>query len=1067
MWTVSRIPAVMLLAALCLGAWTEAMADQASDDYALAVALYKQQRYDLAEEALGKFIVTFPDDAKVPTARLYRSQAMINLANYEAAREVLREYIKIAAPAAGATPDKNLQQARYRVAECSYLLADYKTAQSEFETWLASASDDPLLEWGLPYYGDTLLRNGQSAQALEIFQKSLEKFPQGKLADDSRFGLAKAFESTSQIDKAVEIYQKIASEENQPRASQALIKLALMAYDRKDYDSTVEILDRFLDRFPSDALVSYVWLNRGQASYAQANYAEAVRSYAQAKANPEYVLNATFWQGMSEQMLGNHAAALKLFSEVKLSNEQRASSLGSELVYQVGLSLAMSGETDEALDAWQELIESAPKHARTDDAMIRSLDLLVNAGRWEKAQQLVDLFARDYTQSEWRDAAQILHAKLIIGQATELEADDPEAARTQFLQAVTLLEKTDFTRAEESTRLLARYQMARAFHKASEYQSALDLLEPMMAVDENKKSFPEALAVLSISYLAIKDNASAATAAEGYLSSSNKTRKDPATEAQVLATLAIAHIRLGNEPTAKTAYANLLKQNVSQEVIAKLSLQIAEEAYQLKQYALADSLYDQIVSKGSGVPSYLPALWGSAWSAYERQNFEVASQRFLKLAKTTEQAPAMIAEAHHMAGIALQKAGQLPLAAKTFTDGYAAYEDQDLTLLLPALRLQIYRCAKEAARAYRLQSQLESAEKAYQLAVSALKSLSPEEQVNLDKLYDEWALLHYEAGQYGQADKIYALLLKDCPTSNRADDALLVLAESDFINGQLDRSQQRFEDLMTREGADDLVRKRAAYQLVMLAAEEKAWTDVITRSETYLSALTPGSSSPLTSEQFQDKETLEVAYQKAKALVETDQLAAAQTWLASLRTTLSADTKTFQREPLQETAASIWLLSAECARRQKQYIEVLSLVDEIETSFNGSPFRADAHVIAGRTYIAQAKFSNAHESFQRAQQILDAVKNETAVQSHFYQAETYLMQKNYKDALSSYMRVYLLYQGYDQWRSAALFQTAQCDEVMGNVNNALDAYRKLVSEFPDSLEAPKAQDRLARLGTAP
>jgi len=1063
MTTFARWPAVLVTGLLMLMTTSTSYAIQADDEYALAVGLFKQQRFELAEEAFGKFITSFPEDSKVGTARLYRSQALINLNKYEPARVVLREYVN-ASDLKANPPDKNLLQALYRVGECSYLLEDYKAAETEFETWMAKAGDDPLLEWGLPYYGDTLLRNNKAQQAVPIFEKSLAKYPQGKLIEDSRFGLAKALEATRQYEKARKIYSEIAGADNQPRSAQALIKLALISYDQKDYAASVASFDQFLKRFPNDSLVSYVWLNRGQASYAQGSYGEAIRSYTQARKNPDYAVTAIFWQGMSEQMQGDHEAALKSFAAVPLPEDQKTGSLGGELIYQTGMSLAYVGKTKEALETWENLLATIPDHARAPDAIIRSLDLEVTAENWTKAEELLKQFHAKYDSSSWKQTADILNAKMLIGKGTQIEANQPVEARQEFLKAADYLEKIDFSKAEESTRLLARYQTARAYHKAGEYQKALNLLEPMMDVKTNQQNFPEAYAVLSISYLALNKNKDAIKAAEGYLGSSNKARKDSATEAQVLTTMAIAMGRLGNADGASGVLGKLLTLNVNDDVKSRLALQVAEDAYKQRQFAVADEFYDEVVSKGAKSPQYVPALWGQAWSAYEQEKYDVASQRFLKLAKLTNQKPASAIEAHHMAGVALQKAGQLPLAAKTFTDGYAPYVDKNVKELSPDVVLQMYRCSKEAARAFRLQKQNDASDKAYQTAVASLKGLSIEEQVNLDKLYDEWALLHYESGEYAKADVIYEKLLSDCPTSSRADDALLVLAESDFINGDVDRSRTRFELLMAREDADPIVRKRSAYQLVMLSAGKKAWQDVVTRADAFLTMVSP-TGTPATNAELllNDLETLNVLYQKAKALVETDQLDAAKTLLGELRTTLEPVSSSLTSEPMAESVASIWLLSAETARRSKQYPEAMTLVSEIDQKFPKSPLRADAQVIAGRCSIAQAKFQNAHDSFTKALQILDTVKNEAAVQSHFYQAETYLMQKRYSDALTSYMRVYLLFPGFDLWRSAALFQTAQCDEMLGHQNNALDSYRKLLQEFPNSLEAPKAQDRLAEL----
>ena len=74
-------------------------------------------------------------------------------------------------------------------------------------------------------------------------------------------------------------------------------------------------------------------------------------------------------------------------------------------------------------------------------------------------------------------------------------------------------------------------------------------------------------------------------------------------------------------------------------------------------------------------------------------------------------------------------------------------------------------------------------------------------------------------------------------------------------------------------------------------------------------------------------------------------------------------------------------------------------------------------------------------------------------------AETYLIQKQYKEAQREYFKVYTLYQ-FPEWQAPALFQAATCDEALGQWAQAAKGYEDLIKEFPKTEFAGKAEARL-------
>jgi len=93
-------------------------------------------------------------------------------------------------------------------------------------------------------------------------------------------------------------------------------------------------------------------------------------------------------------------------------------------------------------------------------------------------------------------------------------------------------------------------------------------------------------------------------------------------------------------------------------------------------------------------------------------------------------------------------------------------------------------------------------------------------------------------------------------------------------------------------------------------------------------------------------------------------------------------------------------------------------------------------------------------------------KNLAAAQSQFYIAETALMQKEYSKAVKEYIRMAVLFPGYPDLQSAAMYQAGQCDEVLKNVDQAVKSYEELVRLFPNSKFTDKAKNRIKALKSA-
>ena len=96
----------------------------------------------------------------------------------------------------------------------------------------------------------------------------------------------------------------------------------------------------------------------------------------------------------------------------------------------------------------------------------------------------------------------------------------------------------------------------------------------------------------------------------------------------------------------------------------------------------------------------------------------------------------------------------------------------------------------------------------------------------------------------------------------------------------------------------------------------------------------------------------------------------------------------------------------ECKFNDKQYDDVEKTIQELRSKHPKFPELYQADEILGRSYISRARFDDARAAFQRVIDHPQGSRTETAANSQFLIAETYLIQKQHREALLAYFKVY-------------------------------------------------------------
>ncbi|MCX7423255.1 MAG: tetratricopeptide repeat protein [Planctomycetia bacterium] len=1005
-----------------------ARADQASDDYAVAVGFYKQSRWSLAAEAFKKFLTQNPKHERVPFARLYLGLSLTNLEKYDGARTILRAFVK------DFPNNQQVAQAMYRVAEASYFLDDLKAAEAEFIAFLMKSPEDALREYALPYLGDTQLRLGNAEQASQSFQQSIKLYPQSKMFDDSRYGLAKTLEAQQKFAEALDLYRQMAANRTGSRAALSQLQIGVRLFEMKDY---VEAAKAYVDlekNFPDSKYISTSRLNAGYAFYELKDFKAAATQFELASKDPEQAPTASYWRGMSQKQLGDFAGSALTLKAAFVAHEENP--IAEQILFQWADCELRQAQFEAAELHFVDVAKRWPQGQWADDALYfageaalqranRAATPEARTAALQSAETISQQFLASYGSSGLK-----LYIDLLRGRVLLVRGSDAEVASAAEIFKVVLA-----TAQRPQTQAQARFHLARAQQRLKQHAAVLETLVPI--VEQARKEgaaseFIDSLVLQASSLLSEKKYAESVDAAASYL----KLTPTGEQVAQAHSTKALAEANLGQFDIAKQTLAQLQRSVPGNPLVLVTTQQVAEAAYAAKQFEVSLELFGAVVSVGPS-QQFVAALSGQAWSQFDRKQFKLAAVGFARLLKDHPQHE-LAPEAAFMLGDSLQAVGQLVEAAKAFGDAFDKYTPNRFA----------YLSGLQSARVLGRLKQVPEADAAYAKLLE--KFPKPE---RLDRLFDEWAMLNYEAERYTRADEIFKRLIAEAPGSDLVDNARFSLVESQMSaidpkedvsvkNKKLEEVKAAFRQLEQDPKSDSDVQQDSLLRLLGVAEEQQQWDELAKTADSLQTRFPEG------------RYKTDAAFYLAVSLLQRKQLAPAFELLKPL-TSAKADP---------DVAAKLWfprvfVLLAEINYQQKKYLDAVATIAEFRAWDGKNRLLYQGDEVLGRALKQQTKFDEARVVFQQVIDDPNGTRTETAAKAQLMIAETYFIQKDFKAALENYLKVYILYK-FPDWQAAALFQVGLCDEQLGEWGKAVTDYESLLNEFPKSEFVDKAKPRL-------
>jgi TolA-binding protein len=972
-------------------------ADEADDQYAVAAGHYAQERWKFAAEEFQAFLAKYPNDNRARESLFFLGEALVQLGRHEEAQSQFQEYLR---------RDPNgphAQSALYRAGETAYLAGKMPEAKSLLRQFLEKHAGDDLNAHVLPYLGEIALAERDIAGAESYFRQGLSRFPEGRLQDDCRFGLARSLERQDKNAESEKFYLALAGKPSSRLAADAQLRLGAVQYALGKYAEAAESFAAFEAKGGGNAQLATAQLGRGWALMKLDRAKEAADLFQKIAADPKLGIEARYWLGLAQKTQKEWTAAAKTLLEAASANPK--SPLAAAIRFHAGDALLHAGDYAAAREQFDAVVRSAAGQKEwIADSMLGICQAALRQKDFEAIDRQAAEFSRRFPSSPLGGEVQRLFARSLI-------------ERKQFQKAADVLGPLAAAGGQGGQGIEERYLLALAYEGLKRYDDAMASLKPVLA-STNESLKADAQLIQASVFMGTKRFSEAIAPLEAFLAG------QPAPEAAVKArsNLAVCLARTKQLDKAKKLYAALVEKHPEHELTVPMTEQLAEAAYEAGDTAWSQELFARLAKQGPAADKQMAGLAGLGWSQFKAGNLEEAAATFGQvLAKKPD--PALAAETALVRGQILEK-------LKKTDDALAMY---DLVIGRHPTSNQLPQALLAAAR---LRHALQQNEQ----AAALLKRLTKEfpKFPEMDAALYDWAWVLADQGKLTESAEVFERLRREFPQGNYWSDATFRLAQREFAAKQFARARELAGAVLGRN-PESTVRENAMYLLAQIAAGEEKWQEARDAFES-LARQFPSGSLRLLAE-----------YGAAEAVFRLGDFEAARTRFQQLAGEAHGRDKAISAVAL--------LRQAQAFSHQEKWEAAYRLASQVESAFPGFEEQYEVDYILGRCLANRAEFEKAREAYRRAIVSPGGKKTKTAANAQLMIAETYFHQKNFESALREYLKVEILY-AFPAVQAAALVQAGKCHESLGEWKQAAEVYTRIAGRYGDTTFARVAAERL-------
>jgi len=969
----------LALAAVACSAASPATAGPAEDQYKVAAGHYGRGRYQLAVQEFEQFLQQYEQHPQAPEARFFLGEALMQLGQVAQARSHFDAF-------ATAEPEHRLApRALFRRGECAYLTGDYAAARKFLEQFHTAHGQHELNAYALPYLGDLALMDADGANAQRYYTQALREHGKTTLAEQCRFGLARALQMQRRYDDAQRFYQAVSNKPNSPLADDALLHLGRMRYEQQQYDEALKTWAKLIADHPESDLLPYV----------------------------------QYWTGRTQLAKDETDAAIAALQ--KAAAVEQTHPLTPAIRFQLGEAFRRAGRLEEAAAHFQLVVDQAPDSTWLDDATHGLLRLASDTNQHEAAGEVAQRFLENHPQSPLAyDARRMLgRAQLKLGKY-ETSAETLNSLLTELDALLRGNADGQLTRSQAKTLAdSTRYLLGLAYVGAKEFDQADRTIAALEPDEENEPDLAASIyAVRAAALIGEGKYAEAVAPLRSYL----RLNPEGADANKSRAQLAVALAQTKRLDEAQRIYDELTQEYTDRAEFLETTYILAEAAFRAGEKAWARELFTTLADENNPPEFREKGLSGKAWCELDLKAPVRSAETFARLLSEFPDSP-LAPEAALARAAALEQAGEHDAALAMYS--LVINEHPDSKQMPQAL----YRAAK-------LQDVLQQDKQAEKLLKRYIEEYPQRNDIDAALYRLAWVLKDQKRD--GEAAEVFTRIHRDYKDSRFWADATYRLAERAAIDNDYEQVARLVDEIVASGTTHDVL-SHALYLKGQTAAKLGRWEEVAAPLRQLLAQF---SNSPLATS---------AKYWIAESFYRREKFAEAAEQFAQLARDTQGQDDTW--------LAIIPLRRAQVLAQQRKWAAAYALVENLAEKHPGFSQQYEADYLMGRCLANQARFDDARAAYERVVNSPHGRRTETAAMAQWNIGETYFHQKDYENAIRAYSRVELLYD-FPRWQALSLLQAGKCYEMLGKWDEAIDSYRQIAEQFPNTEATGEAARRL-------
>ncbi len=312
-----------------------------------------------------------------------------------------------------------INQARYNLGWCYLKLQDFKKAIEEFKN-ISEKTDDPTVKISVDcHIGDAYQDSGKYAQALEIYDRLLEEYPQNIYGDYIQFQIGNTLLKMNRLKEAIMAFRFL--EEKYPNSAfldEAYYSQGLAYFMAADYPQAIEVLNGFLSKFPSSSLrlealylLSQAYMNAGDYKKQEDTLRSIINNYSLTQ---ELVQEAIFDMA---HLIYTHDNRKKAIRFLKKYLNRLPSEKSQEALFIIGQFCSQDEDFTEAKEYYRKSIEICKDKNLCAEAGFYLASILKDEGKLDEASKLLEKFLEESSSYQGGLKAGFLLAEIFASQA--------------------------------------------------------------------------------------------------------------------------------------------------------------------------------------------------------------------------------------------------------------------------------------------------------------------------------------------------------------------------------------------------------------------------------------------------------------------------------------------------------------------------------------------------------------------------------------------------------------------------------------------------------------------------